>query len=907
MKTKILKELNDLLNSYDFPQYFPEECNAQYIAQKFQIKRNTASKHLNELMEQKKVVKINGRPVLFFPVHTIERYISHSLDSFEFSSIDSFREKISKKKADHFFNDLIGAKQSLKEAVQQGISAMKYPGGLPIMYFGSSGVGKSYLVEKLAEYCRQTGIIHENAPFIELNCAQYFNNSELLTSQLFGHMKGSFTGADSDHIGIIEAADGGIVFLDEIHRLPPEGQEKLFIHMDKGVFRRVGDSGPWRLSHVRYIFATTEQEENFFLETFRRRIPIVCTLPNYQDREISERKEIVFHLLEKESTLINKEILVSEAALSFLIRLDLYGNIGELDGLIKQTIANKLFSGSNKKYIEIHISDLPSRYLLTENIELKNQIASQRFYIFSNGNYVHDCDETSTVTTNLRGLIHRVSKYYSECHDVNRNSEEFRRFVKDQMAEFNDRFIYQKNSEVLVKYYLPEIQNIVQKISPSLFVHLSGNTVQAIATYLAIRDQWGYGKENASANEIEKLYENLKCNYLTDLNVFLLIFENALDTTLTIWDKLYISLCVISETGNEAKDINAIILAHGYATASSIANVANRLVNQFVIDSIDMPLDISFSEVIDRLLHYIEYRKPKDGLVIFVDMGSLAQIKTEIEQVIEVPTMIINNVTTEMAIETAQLIQSTSDIQKVVKKLPYSQFEKQVLYPIKIRKRTIVVSCNTGLGTSIKIKEMMENNLSKDLGIEFLPYENETLRDTQQLEFLIKTKDIIAIIGTDDPRVSNIPYISLEELFDGEIGKLYKVLLRVYGKEIAEAINQNIVKNSSLNRLIDSLTILDAEKVVNQIEESLKDYQMRVGKTLSSLSKINLYVHISCMIERLIRNQGVSSYPAIDQFLKRYETEVASIQKALSKIEKLYNIKIPMEEIAYVCNIIVSY
>ena len=98
-------------------------------------------------------------------------------------------EKKFQRKSRSFFDDLIGAKQSLKEAVQQGISAMKYPGGLPIMYFGSSGVGKSYLVEKLAEYCRQTGIIHENAPFIELNCAQYFNNPELLTSQLFGHMK----------------------------------------------------------------------------------------------------------------------------------------------------------------------------------------------------------------------------------------------------------------------------------------------------------------------------------------------------------------------------------------------------------------------------------------------------------------------------------------------------------------------------------------------------------------------------------------------------------------------------------------------------------------------------------------------------------------------------------------------
>ena len=100
--------------------------------------------------------------------------------------------------------------------------------------------------------------------------------------------------------------------------------------------------------HMLDIFLRQRNRKKIFLETFRRRIPIVCTLPNYQDREISERKEIVFHLLEKESTLINKEILVSEAALSFLIRLDLYGNIGELDGLIKQTIANKLFSGSNK-------------------------------------------------------------------------------------------------------------------------------------------------------------------------------------------------------------------------------------------------------------------------------------------------------------------------------------------------------------------------------------------------------------------------------------------------------------------------------------------------------------------------------------------------------------------------------
>ncbi|MFM2490153.1 hypothetical protein ABW365_21545 [Enterococcus avium] len=65
-------------------------------------------------------------------------------------------------------------------------------------------------------------------------------------------------------------------------------------------------------------------------------------MPTYQERKSNERKEIIFHLLENESSLIQKEILVSEAALTYLIRLKLPGNIGELAGMIKQTIAGKI-------------------------------------------------------------------------------------------------------------------------------------------------------------------------------------------------------------------------------------------------------------------------------------------------------------------------------------------------------------------------------------------------------------------------------------------------------------------------------------------------------------------------------------------------------------------------------------
>ncbi|MBU5581553.1 PRD domain-containing protein, partial [Enterococcus sp. S181_ASV_20] len=487
------------------------------------------------------------------------------------------------------------------------------------------------------------------------------------------------------------------------------------------------------------------------------------------------------------------------------------------------------------------------------------------------------------------------------------SDEEFRQITRNYLSEFNEHFIYENKTELLTKYYLPELQKVVQKIAPSLFIHLSGYTVQSIANYLAMRDPWENALPDETEAYIEKLLENLKQKYLRDLDIFLVFFENSLDTKLTVWDQLYITLCIVCDTKSDNNKISAIILAHGFATASSIANVANRLVEQFVFDSIDMPLDISVKEVIERLIHYIEFRNPKEGLVIFVDMGSLVQIRKDIENLVEVPTVIINNVTTEMAIETANLIQQSGDIQKIVKELPFSQFEKQVIFPNKSRKRTILVSCSTGLGTAIKIKEMLERNLPKQLGIEFIPYENDSLTDSKQVDFLLKTKEIIAIIGTDDPKIEHIPYITLEELFDGEVGKLYEVLLRLYGKETADSINENIVKNSTLNRLIDSLTILDAEKVVNQIEDCLNEYQLFSGKQLSSMSKINLYVHISCMIERLIRNQGVSSFPELEIFLKNNEQEIKAVKRSLKNIEGLYNISIPIEELAYVSNIVINY
>ncbi|MFU1862320.1 sigma 54-interacting transcriptional regulator, partial [Enterococcus faecium] len=111
-----------------------------------------------------------------------------------------------------------------------------------VLITGESGTGKSFLASLYYQFCLSKELLDDSAPFVTVNCAQYANNPELLTSQLFGHLKGAFTGADSDKIGAFQSAEGGVLFLDEVHRLSPEGQEKLFTFLDQGIIYRMGET-----------------------------------------------------------------------------------------------------------------------------------------------------------------------------------------------------------------------------------------------------------------------------------------------------------------------------------------------------------------------------------------------------------------------------------------------------------------------------------------------------------------------------------------------------------------------------------------------------------------------------------------------------------------------------------------
>ncbi len=120
------------------------------------------------------------------------------------------------------------------------------------------------------------------------------------------------------------------MFLDEVHRLSAEGQEMLFLLMDKGIYRRLGEANKVHECRVMIIAATTEDPETAMLETFLRRIPVTIKIPSLEERGFQERMKLICYFFKEESIRIGAKLKVSKEVIKAFILYKCKGNIGQL-------------------------------------------------------------------------------------------------------------------------------------------------------------------------------------------------------------------------------------------------------------------------------------------------------------------------------------------------------------------------------------------------------------------------------------------------------------------------------------------------------------------------------------------------------------------------------------------------
>lgn len=339
------------INSGDF-----REHDAAGIGKCLHITMNNTCMELNALVKDGLVIKILGRPVYFFAKEDLEKITGIRISQCIWENYAQFKEAINTTEPLRIeekcqppaaeraggaalgksFAGFVGADQSLKKCIDQAKSAILYPpNGLHTLITGETGTGKSHFAEAMYDFAVETGLVDSGAKFVIYNCASYSENPQLLLSQLFGYKKGAFTGADKDTPGIIDQADGGVLFLDEAHRLSPEGQEKMFLLIDKGIFQRLGETRDYRQAKIRIIAATTEDPKNALLSTFLRRIAVVINIPPLEKRSFDERVRFVFRFLWDESKNIGKPFCVDLEVIKALTLYKCKGNIGQIRGDIR--------------------------------------------------------------------------------------------------------------------------------------------------------------------------------------------------------------------------------------------------------------------------------------------------------------------------------------------------------------------------------------------------------------------------------------------------------------------------------------------------------------------------------------------------------------------------------------------
>ncbi len=205
-----------------------------------------------------------------------------------------------------------------------------------ILLTGESGVGKSLLAKIIHFTSRR-----QNMPFLSLNCATL--TEELLASELFGHEKGSFTGAVRTKQGIVEIADTGTLFLDEIAEMATNLQAKLLKVIEDGEFYRVGGTRPIRVN-VRFIAATNQQVGRLIAEgRFREDLYYRLNIMEIFIHPLRDRREDITPLceyfLQKHLPKSNKKIMgVSKEAMAVLVHYSFPGNVRELENIIERAI-----------------------------------------------------------------------------------------------------------------------------------------------------------------------------------------------------------------------------------------------------------------------------------------------------------------------------------------------------------------------------------------------------------------------------------------------------------------------------------------------------------------------------------------------------------------------------------------
>lgn len=819
-------------------QQFPNgRITTNQAAHAIGLTRGVTSSYLSKLEKQGQLEKSGSRPVYW--------QIKHKKNAFD---------------------NLIGSYGSLKSNIKNAIEAIVYPShGLPVLITGSHGTGKLLFAHAIYNEAIRRKILTEKAIFKLIDCEDYRNQLNVLKREL------KTISTQSNKI----KSEDSYVCIKNLQTFKPVDQHGLFTYI-----MQQPDST------VRYIFSTTNTnislQDNIYLKNAMVRIDLL----DLDSRPFHEKVAFIIMFLQQQADQINKKILISPSELIKLAKLRQADNIRGLQNTIKLLVAsayarslkmNQLVIGldvnhaisiiPNQNLLQTSITRVVNNILqlnsnshtlltqLTDSLNHGEPITEQNFYLLKALKQVSIITNEPALLSLAPTLKAAAQKYITTPYGVN----------FPQNSNFWNQIALSSIYANLCSINLPDDEQS-SKLQEALRNHYPRSY------YL-----------------FKKLLTKIEPQYVKNSYYYLPFFILMASST----DKI------------ESVQYNAILLAHGEHTASSIQQVVNSLCGNYFFEAFDMPIDVTLDQINGYVQEYLTDQSPSaNGNIVLFDMGSLRQMFREIKKVSDQELIVVNNVTTAMALDIGLRVQRNDAFQSIAEASEqYGATTEAQYYEGLSNKKNIIVSCMSGVGLSEEVKKLIDATLSPALEVIAVDYkELHTLLTNHDRKFfsntqlILTTTDVAGDIGAN----IGIDIVNVYNVFDKASSQKMQTVLRNCG-ESPQSINElidRLVRFLSIEGIRGRLQILNPDIVIQEIQRIVSHYEDFYNVKFGSRLKLNLYMHLSLMIERMMTSKR--STTSIDRAtLTPPEQEFFSLSSGIFQpVEQKFNIKVQDYEIA---------
>lgn len=859
--------------------------SAGELAQTLGLDRANVSRDLNTLWKEGKIEKQRGRPVLYFMK----------------------RETGGEQANETVFDVFVQHNPSLKTAVEQGKAAVLYPPrGMHTLILGETGVGKSMFAELMHRYAREVGKMSDTAPMITFNCADYANTPQLLLGQLFGVKKGAYTGAEEQQ-GLLTEADRGILFLDEIHRLPPEGQEMLFTYIDKGTFRKLGETGSERKADVLLIAATTEDPESILLKTFRRRIPLVIQLPALRERGLEERHHLILQFFKEETVRLGKEIHVSPNTMRAFLHYPCPNNVGQLKTDTQLTCAKAYadFVTNQKEHVQINSSDLPLHVregLLAARRQRGTVEVCHRNYVFQPDQIgVKLSAEQGSGTQNIYELIEQKFNElttrgipYDEL-DVWMEID-----IENYFTQYLKRVKRRMNEGDLAKIIEPQILELVGDIVKYAGERLERALSEKVQHGLALHVQTSIGRIEKGKKIVHPQLNKMRREHKKEFGVALdcvRMIEDRLGIDLPIDEAGFLTMFFVldyADADDSEDQVHILVMTHGSGGATAMVDVSNQLLGTPYASAIDMPLSMDPKQAFAAAKRHVERTASRAGVLLLVDMGSLMSFGDMLEDEVGVPVKVLPMVSTPHVLEATRKAMrgySLEQLYEEVKQLSlYDSGEAYIEGNVSEGpKWAILTACLTGQGSALAIKKVLQNYLTYDAALlEIVPV---TIADqiafSRVADELKQNMKILCVVSHFSVS-EDIPQFHIEDVLN----------LKAVDK-IQHLIDIEETYHKMAETLIHHLHRVDPQQVISDVRMCLDRLQERLQIIIPPNDLIGVVLHGCCMVDRVVSGKTSVPFKNREPYIETHRGLYHTTREVLKDLESRYEISLSDDEICF--------